>query len=238
MAGGALAAGLWLLASPPAGAVQGPSQTAAQMVRARFDISSRPLSAAIEAYALATGMQVLYDRPQSETLRSSGIQGLYTREAALRALLAGTDLAPDFTGGDSVVLRPRGRGAGVPNFGPPPTGLTVMPLDTLEVRGEATIPAEEGGRLDLNLYGGLVRSAVHKALLNNRATAGGTYRVTLKLWIAPSGTVEQLIAADSSGDPRRDLAIAEALRHVVVSAPPPEGLPQPVVLVVTSRPSG
>lgn len=233
---GSLVAGLWLLAPPLAAAPQVQPQVLPQPVRVRFDISSRPLSAAIEAYALTTGMQVLYDRPKNETLRSASIQGLYTREAALRAMLEDTGLEPDFTGGDSVVLRPRGRGAENLSFGPPPVGVAVLPLDTLEVRGEAMVPAAEGPRLALKLYGGLVRGAVHRALLSNRATAGGTYRVTLRLWIGSSGAVERSVAADSSGDPRRDLAIADVVRHVVIGTPPPEGLPQPVVLVITSRP--
>lgn len=224
-----------MLAAPVAFA-QAPVQASPRDAPIRFDIPARPLSAAIEAYALATGVQVLYDRPRGEALRSPGVTGLHTREAALKALLAGTGLDPVFTHGDSVVLRPSAGAAAVPSFGPPPSDVAVLPLDTLEVRGEATIPAATGDRLDLRLYGGLVRSAVYQALMSDRVTASGRYQVTLKLWIGSSGAVERLVTADSSGDPERDLAIADIVGQVVVSTPPPEGLPQPVVLVVRSRP--
>jgi TonB family protein len=234
---GALAAGFWLLTVIPANAVQGPPRVVEQPASLRFDIDARPLSAAIEAYALATGMQVLYDRPNSEALRSRGVSGVYTPEAALRMLLADTGLEAEFTSRHSVVLRPSRPIAGPPSFGPPPVGMTVLPLDTLDVRGVPTV-VEEGTRLDLKLYGGLVRSAVHQALLNHRSSIGGSYRVTLKLWIRRDGQVIDLAAADSSGDAHRDLAIAQAVRGLKISAPPPEGLPQPVVLTITSRPAG
>lgn len=232
--GGALVVGFWMLAAPAAFA-QAPVQPSQRDAPMRFDISARPLSAAIEAYALATGVQVLYDRPRGEAVRSPGAVGLYTREAALRALLAGAGLDPIFTDQDSVVLRPSLKRPAVPRFGPPPSDAAVLPLDTLEVRGEAIVPAAKGDRLDLKLYGGLVSSAVHQALMRHRATADGRYLMTLKLWIGSSGEVERLVTADSSGDRERDLAVANIVRQVVISAPPPEGLPQPVVLVVRSR---
>ncbi|KSB90003.1 hypothetical protein AS593_11295 [Caulobacter vibrioides] len=237
LACGALAAGFWLLTISPAVAWQARPQATARPADLRFDISARPLSAAVEAYALATGIQVLYDRPSSEALRSHGVAGVYTPEAALRLMLTDTGLEPEFTSGHSVVLRPSKPVAAPPSFGPPPVGMAVLPLDTLDVRGAATI-VEEGTRLDLRLYGGLVRSAVHQALLNQRHTTGGSYRVTLRLWINPNGQVTEMAAADSSGDARRDLAIVEAIRGLRISAPPPEGLPQPVVLTITSRPAG
>ncbi|MDG2527266.1 TonB family protein [Caulobacter endophyticus] len=237
LACGTLAAAVWLLTISSAGAVQARPQVASRPAGLAFDIGARPLSAAIEAYALTTGIQVLYDRPSSEALRSHGVSGVYTPEAALRLLLTDTGLEPEFTSSHSVVLRPSRPAAAPPSFGPPPAGVAVLPLDTLDVRGVATI-AEEGTRLDLKLYGGLVRSAVHQALLNPRYATGGSYRVTLRLWIDPRGLVTEMAAADSSGDARRDLAIAEAMRGLRISAPPPEGLPQPVVLTITSRPAG
>ena len=71
---------------------------------------------------------------------------------------------------------------------------------------------------------------------SEKITVGGRYKVTLKLWIGPSGAVERLQAVDASGDPRSDQAVVEVVSRVVVRPPPPEGLPQPVVLVVRSRP--
>ncbi|WP_165190159.1 STN domain-containing protein [Caulobacter soli] len=233
----ALAVGAWLLLAPAVSLAQAPVPVAPREAPIRFDISARPLSAAIEAYALATGVQVLYDRPRGEGLRSPGVVGLYTREAALRALLAGTGLAAVFSHDDSVVLRPDVGKAPPADFGPAPSDRsTMLSLDTLEVRGEAAVPAAEGERLDLKLYGGLVRGAVHQALAGDRDLAAGRYRLTLKLWIAPSGAIDRLVAEDSTGDPDRDQAITTIVGRVVIDSPPPEGLPQPVVLVVRSRP--
>ncbi len=224
-----------MLSTPVAGLARAPVPSASRDAPIRFDISPRPLSAAIEAYALTTGMQVLYDRPRGEAQSSPGVVGLYSREAALRALLVGTGLTPDFTHGDSVVLRPEAAPAALA-FGPAPNDAATLSLDTLEVRGEPAIPAAQGERLDLRLYGGLVRSAVHQALRSDSDLASGRYVMTLKLWIGPSGAVERLVATDSTGDRDRDQTITAIVGRVVVTTPPPADLPQPVVLVVRSRP--
>uniref|UniRef100_B0T7P0 Secretin/TonB short N-terminal domain-containing protein n=1 Tax=Caulobacter sp. (strain K31) TaxID=366602 RepID=B0T7P0_CAUSK len=235
----ALVAGFWILTIAPAAAAQ-PEPAGAQDVGIPFDIPARPLSSAIEAYALATGVQVLYDRPASEAVKSPGVKGRLTPEAGLVALLEGTGLTAIFTRRDSVILRPRSTGTtgSSPSFGPPPGGAAMLPLDTLEVRSEPMIALGAGNRLDLQLYGGLVGGAVRQALMSDRATASGRYDITLKLWIGSSGEIVQLAAAASSGDVDRDLAIASVVREVVVSKPPPKELQQPVVLVVHSLPGG
>jgi len=233
-------AGFWALAIAPVAARSAPPAVRPEAGEASvaFDISARPLSAAIEAYALATGVQVLYDRPASERLRSSAVKGRLTPEAGLRALLEGTDLSAIFTRPDSAILRPRSAGVmgSLSSFGPPPVGAVLLPLDTLEVRSEPMVAVGTGDRLNLQLYGGLVGGAVRQALMNDRTTAIGRYEVTLKLWIGPSGKIAQLETAASSGDADRDLAIAAVVSGVVVSKPPPRELQQPVVLVVHSAP--
>jgi hypothetical protein len=229
--------GLWALAIAPPAAGQA-TRAEAEAVSVAFDIPARPLSLAIEAYALATGVQVLYDRPSSEGLRSSAVKGRLTPEAGLVALLEGTNLSAIFTRRDSVILRPRTSGVtgSLSSFGPPPAAAVLLPLDTLEVRSEPMVAVGTGDRLNLQLYGGLVGGAVRQALMNDRTTASGLYQVTLRLWIEPSGRIAQLETATSSGDADRDLAIATVVRGVVISKPPPKALQQPVVLVVHSAP--
>src|ERR1700733_11909122 len=75
----------------------------------RWDIPAGPLQASISAYQRVTGLDVTFSLPP-ETLpgfKSPGVNGLYTEDQALRALLAGTGLSyqTDSTGRMSISVR-------------------------------------------------------------------------------------------------------------------------------------
>ncbi len=75
----------------------------------RWDIPAGPLDAAISAYKRTTGVDVTLSLP-AETVagfKSPGVNGLYTDDQALRALLAGTGLSYqiDSTGRVSISVR-------------------------------------------------------------------------------------------------------------------------------------
>ena len=57
-----------------------------------FDIPSQDLTAALSAYAAKSGIQVLYETSLALGRTSMAVEGKFTPEAALQALLAGTGL--------------------------------------------------------------------------------------------------------------------------------------------------
>ena len=72
--------------------------------RYEFAIYGQPLSAALVRFSSVTGIDVAFDGPLPTNLRSAGMTGTNSAEAALRGLLAGTGLTYRFTTADTVLL--------------------------------------------------------------------------------------------------------------------------------------
>ncbi len=82
-------------------------QAGAQMARTEemnFNIPAQPVGPAVNAFANATGWQVSFPTDLVAGFTSSGINGRFTPEAALRALLAGTGLRYQFADTHAVTL--------------------------------------------------------------------------------------------------------------------------------------
>lgn len=58
------------------------------------------------------------------------------------------------------------------------------------------------------------------------------FRAAVQLWIAEYGVVRRVSVMGSTGDFRRDDAIAQALQHLDLGMRPPPGLPQPLTLAI------
>jgi hypothetical protein len=72
----------------------------------QFRIPSQPLAAALQTYSKVTGVQLLYESGAAGDRFSVPVEGEYTRDAALRALLADTDLVIRYTRSNSITLVP------------------------------------------------------------------------------------------------------------------------------------
>ncbi len=102
---GAVLLGCSALLANAVHAAENPSSNAAQQQSLSFNIPAQPLDDALAAYGIATGTQVLYGAPLTEGLKSTAVNGTYTREQALARLLSGTGLAYQFTAERSVTLQ-------------------------------------------------------------------------------------------------------------------------------------
>lgn len=71
-----------------------------------FSIPSQPLTSALHAFAEASGLQVSFPSELAAERMSSPVDGRYTPQAALDALLAGTGLAYRFADAGTVTLVP------------------------------------------------------------------------------------------------------------------------------------
>lgn len=238
LAGGLAAAGLCLhsAAAAPATAVAPPTDEALKT----YDIPAQPLTSAVEAYALATGIQVLYDRPIGAEPRSPGVSGTFSPRAALVRLLVGTGLVIHFTDDRNVILElPK---AAHPDAKAPadrpPRNLPSLELSTLEVVGPLVLEAQAPPDEDARLYGTLIKSSVAEALARDPKTSRGQYLAGLSLWIAPSGTIRHASVFRSSGNAERDAAIRMVLEKLTLGEHPPLDLLQPVNIQIQSRPHG
>jgi hypothetical protein len=191
-----------------------------------FQIPAQPLASALQAYGQKAGVQILYESNAAAGRTSVAVEGRFTREEALTRLLAGTQLAIQYTGPYALILALPSADGDLPP--PSPFATPDLLLGELHVRAK-----NDGEDTDqFHDYADSIRSDVQKALQSNARTRGGNYRATLDLWIDPSRTVRRTALHRSTGDPDRDVAVAEALRGLAISRPTPANLPQPVRVVI------
>lgn len=171
----------WLLfglAAPCALAQSTSAQTSAapastgQTLR-RYDIQSQPLPAALRQYSRISGVQVVFDSADGEGARSAPLQGDYTDEQALSALLMGTGLSAKRSGAGAVTVQRESA----------PAAAGVIVTDTLSVgagayddaprdeRGydevyDADVSTVYAGKEQIERYKGAAPADVFKGMLN------------------------------------------------------------------------
>jgi periplasmic protein TonB len=102
--------------------------------------------------------------------------------------------------------------------------------------GRAIIAKSGGGGNRFAWYDGLVQKTIQDVLDKNKDLDNQNYKVVVKIWLNPDGTVERFDLASSSGNVDVDKSIKIALREVrSVREPLPDGLAQPIKLRITSR---
>ncbi len=89
-------------------------------------------------------------------------------------------------------------------------------------------------------YGGQVKRGLEEELqrlLADSPARKADYSVQLQVWVNPDGSVNRAELAVASGNPEVDKALREALPNLRFSLPkaPPEDMPQPLLVRVTSR---
>jgi hypothetical protein len=200
-----------------------------------FDIPSQALTTALETFSEVTGIQVLYDSHLTSGRRSAAVKGVLMPQAALRSLLAGTDIKVRYANSHGIVLvsasaveAPEAAG----NENPPVATGTVLDLGTLHL-GEGV---ELGGAADYHGYGEFIKTEVQSALHRDGSTRSGDYNVGLQLWLNSSGIIQRSHIFRSSGDKQRDASIIRTIRNLTISQPPPTNLPEPVSIIISSRP--
>jgi catecholate siderophore receptor len=88
-------------ASPAAGQSRGPAQ---ELPLLRFQIPPGGLGGVLDAFASATGLQIVIRNASLRTIESGGVSGWYTPEQALKVLLAGTGAAYSFSSRGTVTI--------------------------------------------------------------------------------------------------------------------------------------
>jgi hypothetical protein len=180
-----------------------------------FDIPAQPLESAIHAFVGASGSQVLYETALTKGRHAQAVRGEFGANTALGILLRGTGLRALYTAGDAFTLVP------VPD--PPAASAPPSPED------------RSGPGLDLARHGlflGIAQAESLAALCRHPLTHPGAYRMTLRLRIAPGGTITDVEVAEPASKAAVTETVALILRGVRFSIPPPADLPQPLIMTI------
>lgn len=101
-------------------------------------------------------------------------------------------------------------------------------------KGGRDLLAGAGGRFAG--YTGLLRQQIQEYLTKDKRLRTADYKAVVKVWLARDGRVERYELTGSTGNPDTDKAINLALASLPpVREQPPEDMPQPVKLRITSR---
>jgi TonB family protein len=78
---------------------------------------------------------------------------------------------------------------------------------------------------------------VERQVVDKRLRGGG-YRAVVRIWLGGDGRVQKVDLAGSTGDADLDGNIRNALAGITLTQPPPQDMPQPVRLRISSRGAG
>jgi hypothetical protein len=171
-----------------------------------FNIPPQPLATALEIYARISSREVLYEGALAAGRRSSLVEGVYTPEAALQILLAGTGLWADFKDANFFVV-----------------GLasTAKP---------ASAPAGRRSAEHMRYYGRL-QASLKTAFCGTDVLPDGD-RVAARLWVGQSGQVLQVKKLAPAGSVELDRQVEAVLRGLTLGGPPPADFAQPITIVI------
>jgi periplasmic protein TonB len=88
-------------------------------------------------------------------------------------------------------------------------------------------------------FAGMVQAHLQEQFQKNNKLRSANYRVVLRVWFGHDGRIERYELTDSTGNPEIDKNLRLALDGMPrLRQPPPESMPQPLKLRLTSRGAG
>ncbi|ARP93298.1 STN domain-containing protein [Bordetella genomosp. 13] len=174
-----------------------------------FNIEAQPLEDAVEQFSAITGISVVYQASLSVGRSSVPVSGRYLPDTALRMMVSNAQLNVRRTAEFSYVI------------------TSAPPASSASTARQWRSASEKS-------YYGLVQRSLRRALCANARVAPASYRAALQFWIDPLGHIDRVHLLDTTGDPQRDDVLRQTLTGLTV-APPPQELPQPVLMVLLPR---
>jgi Secretin and TonB N terminus short domain len=180
----------------------------------QFDIPTQPLASSLKTYSAVTNLELYYESSLMDGHRSPSLHGSFSPDVALRRLLEGTGFSvASFDPGTITILPPR-----------------------LQAKGQE-LEAIKGKAAEFTSYFALIQAGLRSAFCRTPVIQTDLAELIVRLWIAPSGTVARADILSPTGSDVRDRAYAAAMRTLIIGESPPEGMPQPVTLMVLPRTS-
>lgn len=169
-----------------------------------FDIPAKPLAAALRDYGKASGLEVFYDGSLAVGQESAGVRGRFTALAGLKELLRGTSYIP--------------RSTDIHNT------LTIVPGPSVESLRASFARYQP--------YFSDIQARLSEALCVDDMAAVTGEMIKFQLWLDPSGSISEARVVG----PHRGASVVERFeqraRGLSIGRLPPNGLPQPVTMVV------
>jgi protein TonB len=100
-------------------------------------------------------------------------------------------------------------------------------------REDYSIKSDGGNRFAF--YSSLMQKFLQDELARNKTLAGKEYRISVMLWLDPGGRIEKFSLTQTSGNPQTDTLIRNALAEMPPLKAPPENMPRPVGVRISSR---
>jgi len=97
----------------------------------------------------------------------------------------------------------------------------------------------EGGSGRFTGFASRLQRHLQNELARNAALRQGEYRAEIKVWVSGEGAIERIELANPTGNPKTDEQLRQALGELPrLSERPPDNMPQPIRLRITSRTAG
>jgi periplasmic protein TonB len=93
----------------------------------------------------------------------------------------------------------------------------------------------EGGSGAWSYYASLLQGQLNQALHANKKTTNASFQVTTRVWVDATGLVTRVVVAPSGNDVIDAAIRNEVLAGMKFSAPPPAGMPMPIVISLTGQ---
>ena len=221
----ALLLAVWLLAAAPLVGQAQPTPAFAPPPERSYDIPAQSLNGALQQFATASGVDILYDHALAAGRRSTALSGVYSPQRAILVLLQGTGLSCRFTNRNAAILFPDGR----PDVATTPNPTTIaragptLDLDVMHVTAAPIV-----GSAHFDAYGRIAQRDIYARLRSDPILKDATFNIEIQLELDAQGAVRQTRLTQSSGDARLDGRILALLSGARLSQPPPAGLPQPM----------
>jgi periplasmic protein TonB len=86
------------------------------------------------------------------------------------------------------------------------------------------------------VYASQLQKRIEDALLDTDTIRKKSYSVVARIWVAPDGSIRRAELSSSSGDDVIDGKLVDVINRLqALAEAPPEGMPQPIKLRITSR---
>lgn len=226
---------LMTLAAMGVGAASSPVR--AESAERSYDIPAQDLEMALLAFSRQSGIDIVYDRPVLEGLRSTPLAGEFSAPVAIATLLRDSHLSHRFTSATAVLILRAGQGStdGGTMRGRESERHTApqLLLDRLRVTAAPVIIGAR--RTDYRPFGQIVQSAITRQLQNAPRTQGRRFQTRLAVRIDTHGIIRHLSVEQTTGDAALDGEIVRLLQDAPMPAIPPEGMPQPIWFEIVAR---
>lgn len=188
----------------------------------RFDLPAQALETALQAFGGVSGYSVLVAAQLTAGRRAAEVRGEFLPQQALQLLLAGTGLRERYIGAEAHAF----------TLEPVPSEATVARAEAAPL--PAAVPVDPGWRR--NAYAQVLQASITRALCRAQPDSFGRYRMGVQVWLERSGAVRDVHLLESSGMTAQDQTVLQQLGRLVMDAPPPPDMAQPLTILLTPRP--